>query len=64
MDDGSQKYGLKPSELITIWCMMIVASGIPSSGFIRYHLFMLVAPFYYATPENEWEDLFFRYLPD
>ena len=58
------KYSLKPSELITIWCMMIVASGIPSSGFIRYHLFMLVAPYYYATPENEWQDLFFRYLPN
>jgi hypothetical protein len=58
------KYALKPAELITIWCMMIVASGIPSSGFIRYHLFMLVAPYYYATPENEWQDLFFRYLPD
>ncbi|MBD3184146.1 hypothetical protein GF312_17815 [Candidatus Poribacteria bacterium] len=58
------KWGLRPSEMITVWCMMIVASGIPSSGFIRYHLFMLVAPYYYATPENEWEDLFFRYLPD
>ncbi|MGQ9609923.1 MAG: DUF6785 family protein [bacterium] len=56
--------GLTQSELITIWCMMIVASGIPSSGFIRYHLFMLVAPYYYATPENEWADLFFQYLPD
>lgn len=55
---------LKPAELITIWCMMIVASGIPSSGLIRYHLFMLVAPYYYATPENEWKDLFFQYLPD
>lgn len=56
--------GLTQSELITIWCMMIVASGIPSSGFIRYHLFMLAAPYYYATPENEWADLFFQYLPD
>ncbi len=58
------RWALSPVELITIWCMMIVASGIPSSGFLRYHLFMLVSPFYYAAPENEWVELFHRYLPD
>ncbi len=58
------RWELTGAELITIWCMMLVASGIPSSGFIRYHLFMLVAPFYYASPENEWKELFFQHLPD
>ncbi len=52
------------TELITIWCMMLVASGIPSSGFIRYHLFMLASPLYYANPENDWKALFFHNLPD
>jgi hypothetical protein len=55
---------LTPTELITIWTMMIVASGIPSSGYLRYHLFMLTAPFYYASPENDWANLFLHYLPD
>jgi len=58
------QWAFTPAEMVTIWCMMIVASGIPSSGFLRYHLFMLVSPFYYATPENEWVELFHRYLPD
>jgi hypothetical protein len=53
-----------PTELLTVWVMMLVASGIPSSGFLRYHLFMLTAPFYYATPENDWANLFWSYLPD
>ncbi len=55
---------LSPSELITIWCMMTVAAGIPSAGFIRYHLWMLVSPYYFATPENDWKSLFFHYLPE
>ena len=57
-------WDLSPSELITIWSMMIVAAGIPSAGFIRYHLWMLVSPYYFATPENDWKSLFFHYLPE
>ncbi len=37
---------LSPSELIIVWCMMIVASGIPSSGLLRYLLPDLIAPRY------------------
>ena len=44
--------------------MMTVAAGIPSAGFIRYHLWMLVSPYYFATPENDWKSLFFHYLPE
>lgn len=59
-----REWELSSAELITIWCMMLVASGIPSSGMLRYHLFMLVSPFYFATPENGWKELFHPYLPD
>jgi len=58
------RWGFTPAEMVTIWCMMIIAAGIPSAGLIRYHLFMLVSPYYYATPENEWAELFHRHLPD
>ncbi len=44
--------------------MMTVAAGIPSAGFIRYHLWMLVSPYYFATLENDWRSLFFHYLPE
>ncbi|MDA1193432.1 MAG: hypothetical protein O3A46_17285, partial [Candidatus Poribacteria bacterium] len=54
----------RPAELITIWVMMLVASGIPSSGFLRYHLFMLTAPTYFQSPSNDWENLWYHYLPD
>ena len=55
---------LKSGELLTIWGMMVVASGIPSSGLMRYLVPLAVSPHYFATPENEWMTLFHQHLPD
>ena len=55
---------LRGSELLIIWGMMLVASGIPSSGLMRYLVPLAVSPFYFATPENEWITLFHQHLPD
>jgi len=57
------KISLSPQELITIWCMMCAASGIPCSGLMRYYLSTFVAYKYFATPENGWETLFYQYIP-
>ena len=54
---------LSATELTIIWGMMLVASGIPSSGLMRYLIPLLVSPFYFATAENEWVDLFHQHLP-
>ncbi len=51
------------SELITIWCIMLAPAGIPSSGMMRYALSPMIAYKYFATPENDWESLFFHYIP-
>ncbi len=55
---------LQGPELLVIWGMMLVASGIPSSGLMRYLIPLSVSPFYFATPENEWAALFHQHLPD
>ena len=57
-------YGFAPAELLVIWCMMIVIEAIPYSGLVRYLFPALVAPMYFATPENEWRALFKPYLSD
>ena len=54
---------LKPQEIVTIWCIMIVAVGIPSSGLMRRALSPMVAYKYRATMENDWEHLFHQYIP-
>ena len=55
---------LQGAELLVIWGMMLVASGIPSSGLMRYLVPLSVSPFYFATPENEWATLFHQHLPE
>ena len=59
----SPKLALSPGELVTIWCIMAAASGIPSTGMMRSALRPLVAYQYFATPENDWEALFHQYIP-
>jgi len=54
---------LSHTELIVIWCMMVVAVAIPSKAYAEYLLPDLVAPYYLATEENEWEDVFHQYIP-
>ena len=57
------KSAFSPGELITIWCIMLAPAGIPSSGMMRYAISPMVAYQYFATPENDWESLFFHYIP-
>jgi len=57
-------YEFSTEELLVIWCMMIVIEAIPYSGLLRYLFPTLVAPNYFATPENEWLTLFGPHLSD
>jgi len=50
-------------ELIVIYCIMLIPAGIPSLGLSAYLVPIMASPPYYATPENEWESLFFQYIP-
>ncbi|MEO2003724.1 MAG: DUF6785 family protein, partial [Candidatus Poribacteria bacterium] len=49
-------------ELLTVWVMTLVSSGVPSSGLFRYVLGCVIAPHYFATPENEWASLLHPHL--
>lgn len=51
------------SELIVIYCMMLIPAGIPSLGLSAYVIPVVASPPYYATVENEWGTLFFQYIP-
>lgn len=52
-----------PSEIITIWTMIVIVAGIPSSGMMRYLIPHIVAPHYYSSPTNGWETLIVSHLP-
>ena len=53
-----------PGELLTIWVLILVASGLPSSGMMRYFLPHIVAPHYFSNGANNWEYKIWGPLPD
>ncbi|GAB4457709.1 MAG: hypothetical protein OHK0029_17960 [Armatimonadaceae bacterium] len=54
----------RPGELFTIWTLITVASGLPSSGMMRYFLPQIVFPHYKADKTNEWESKLLADAPD
>jgi hypothetical protein len=51
-------------ELLTIWVLIAVASGLPSSGMMRYFIPHIVAPHYYSDATNNWEGKIWAAAPD
>ena len=54
---------LGPGELLTVWIMLVAASSMPSVGFGRLLFPCLVAPIYFASPENDWDNILHQYIP-
>lgn len=59
----SSSTALSTSELIVIFCMGLIAATVPDWGMVRYLVSLIIAPNYYASPENQWAERFFEYLP-
>jgi len=52
-----KKEGLKISELIVIYIMMIVSCSIPTMGLTLYLIPLIAGIKYYSNPQNEWDNL-------
>jgi len=50
----SPRRAFRSGELITIWTMILVASGLPSSGVMRYFLPAIVYPHYISDDKNNY----------
>ena len=59
----NRRWALRPGELMFIFVMMLVSAGLPTFGLTSYLFPVLTAPFYYATPENQFAELFQQYIP-
>ncbi len=53
-----------PGELLTIWILILVASGIPSGGMMRFLIPHIVAPHYHSNSVNGWEGKVWADAPD
>jgi hypothetical protein len=56
--------GLRPSELLTVCGMGMIAGMMQGEWLSGYFLGVITAPAYFATPENRWEELLIQHLPD
>ncbi len=56
--------GLNGKEVLIIWILMVLASGIAYTGLVRTFFINLTAPFYYATVENRWAEVLHPLLPE
>ncbi|MGB1717448.1 MAG: DUF6785 family protein [Candidatus Latescibacterota bacterium] len=54
---------LSKADLVMIYCMLIMAVTVPTWGLMFFLIGTLVYPFYYATPENNYVELFHDFIP-
>ncbi|MEK7398837.1 MAG: DUF6785 family protein, partial [Candidatus Poribacteria bacterium] len=58
-----RKLPLNPADLAIIYVMLSIATSLFAHDMMRQLLPIMGNGFWFATPENEWQDLFHRYLP-
>ncbi len=54
---------LNSKEILTIYVLLSMSTAVAGTDMIQVLIPMLPHPFWFATPENEWADLFGRFLP-
>ena len=59
----SRNFELSKADLVLIYCMLLMAVTVPTWGLMFFLIGTLVYPFYYATPENSYTELFYDYIP-
>lgn len=58
------RIALVQSELVVVYLMLSIASGITGHDMLEILVPMLGHAFRFATPENEWQQLFLPFLPE
>ncbi len=55
---------LTTRETAVVYIIIMVTSGLPSSGLLRYMIPCGTVPYYFANAGNRWEQLFWSRIPD
>ncbi len=59
----SRRFILSPSEWLTVFCMGFVSAIGPNYGIAGYLIGLMASPYYFATPENRWDEFIHPHLP-
>ena len=57
------RFALRQGELLTIYVILSISSAIAGHDMMQTLVPVIPNGFWFATPENEWQQLFWRYLP-
>jgi len=57
------KWALSQQELLVVYIMLVVSESMNGYHTLQSLMGTVTHPLFYATPENQWQSLFFRYLP-
>lgn len=57
------RFALRQGELLTIYVILSLSSAISGHDMMQTVIPTIPNGFWFATPENEWQQLFWRYLP-
>ena len=57
------KWALSQGEMIVVFSMGWIAGAIPAANFMGLFIGGIAAPYYYASPENQWADYLLDGLP-
>ncbi len=57
------KVALSRTELLTIYLMLVMLSTVCGHTMMTFVIGTLTRPFWFATPENQYAELFHRYIP-
>ena len=57
------RFALRQAELLTIYVILSLSSAISGHDMMQTVIPTIPNGFWFATPENEWQQLFWRYLP-
>ncbi len=55
---------LTTPELVVVFTMTVMASGIASQALAQIMIPMIAGPFYFASPENNWDSLLLAHVPE
>ena len=54
---------LSEGELLVIYMMLCIVTSISALDYMQVLMPLMSHAFWFATPENEWSELFFQYMP-
>ena len=57
-------WGLRNEEILFVFVLGWIGFMVPTWGMSNYVSSVMSSAEYYASPENQWRELFFAYLPD